>query len=545
MKKILLSCSILACIASFGIPSASSSDEIESIKEKISDLKLDIKNFKQNKADKVETNERLSEINDILSNEVKARKSSGRKLKKLVEDGNNSLKEEIKSIKELVVKSSNIKDIKDIEDIKEKISDLKFDIKNIKKNKADDAETKEKLSEIKNALYKEVKNRKSSGKILNDSLNEEIKARESLDKKLSKSIKDLDVKSSKNTDDISDLKDNVSDLKIDIKYIKQNKADKVETETKLSEINDTLNNEVKDRKYSDKKLKKLVENETKKINNSLKEEIEARKSSDEELSNSIKDNEEEISGLKGDIKNIKKNKADKYEIEKKLAKINDTLSNEVNDRKSSGKKLEKLVENETKKINNSLNEEIKERKLSDKKNKKEISGLKDDITNIKKNKADKDEIEEKLAKINDTLNDEVNCRISSGEILDKKLYKSIKELDKKISDTSDKLNKKVDLAIEGTSLAIAMANLPAVSNEYDHNFSAAYGTFAGSHSLALGLGGHFANDRFNYKLSGAVSTKGNLAVGLGFSINFGKRKQTTIESLLKRIEQLEKISNNK
>ena len=370
MKKILLSCSILACIASFGIPSASSSDEIESIKEKISDLKLDIKNFKQNKADKVETNERLSEINDILSNEVKARKSSGRKLKKLVEDGNNSLKEEIKSIKELVVKSSNIKDIKDIEDIKEKISDLKFDIKNIKKNKADDAETKEKLSEIKNALYKEVKNRKSSGKILNDSLNEEIKARESLDKKLSKSIKDLDVKSSKNTDDISDLKDNVSDLKIDIKYIKQNKADKVETETKLSEINDTLNNEVKDRKYSDKKLKKLVENETKKINNSLKEEIEARKSSDEELSNSIKDNEEEISGLKGDIKNIKKNKADKYEIEKKLAKINDTLSNEVNDRKSSGKKLEKLVENETKKINNSLNEEIKERKLSDKKNKK-------------------------------------------------------------------------------------------------------------------------------------------------------------------------------
>ena len=86
-----------------------------------------------------------------------------------------------------------------------------------------------------------------------------------------------------------------------------------------------------------------------------------------------------------------------------------------------------------------------------------------------------------------------------------------KSIDQKI----DALSKTANHALDGVSLAVAMANLPTVSSEYNHNISVSYGTYAGSHSFALGLSGHIANDRLNYKLSGAINTKGNLAFGVG------------------------------
>lgn len=111
-----------------------------------------------------------------------------------------------------------------------------------------------------------------------------------------------------------------------------------------------------------------------------------------------------------------------------------------------------------------------------------------------------------------------------------------KSIDKKI----DTLSKTANHALDGVSLAVAMANLPTVSSEYNHNISASYGTYAGSHSFALGLSGHIANDRLSYKLSGAVNTKGNLAFGVGVGVNLGKKNQSNKE-LLDRIEKLENL----
>ncbi|WP_288862595.1 YadA C-terminal domain-containing protein [uncultured Sneathia sp.] len=104
----------------------------------------------------------------------------------------------------------------------------------------------------------------------------------------------------------------------------------------------------------------------------------------------------------------------------------------------------------------------------------------------------------------------------------------------------DALSKTANHALDGVSLAVAMANLPTVSSEYNHNISVSYGTYAGSHSFALGLSGHIANDRLNYKLSGAINTKGNLAFGVGVGVNLGKKNQTNKE-LLDRIEKLENL----
>lgn len=104
----------------------------------------------------------------------------------------------------------------------------------------------------------------------------------------------------------------------------------------------------------------------------------------------------------------------------------------------------------------------------------------------------------------------------------------------------DALSKTANHALDGVSLAVAMANLPTVSSEYNHNISASYGTYAGSHSFALGLSGHIANDRLSYKLSGAVNTKGNLAFGVGVGVNLGKKNQSNKE-LLDRIEKLENL----
>lgn len=92
----------------------------------------------------------------------------------------------------------------------------------------------------------------------------------------------------------------------------------------------------------------------------------------------------------------------------------------------------------------------------------------------------------------------------------------------------------------GVSLAVAMANLPTVSSEYNRNISASYGTYAGSHSFALGISGHIDNDRLSYKLSGAVNTKGNIAFGAGVGVNLGKKNQSNKE-LLDRIEKLENL----
>ncbi|MFG5920729.1 YadA C-terminal domain-containing protein [Sneathia vaginalis] len=129
-----------------------------------------------------------------------------------------------------------------------------------------------------------------------------------------------------------------------------------------------------------------------------------------------------------------------------------------------------------------------------------------------------------------------NCHASPSNEAFLYLVNRKKSIDQKI----DALSKTANHALDGVSLAVAMANLPTVSSEYNHNISASYGTYAGSHSFALGLSGHIANDRLSYKLSGAVNTKGNLAFGVGVGVNLGKKNQSNKE-LLDRIEKLENL----
>ena len=132
------------------------------------------------------------------------------------------------------------------------------------------------------------------------------------------------------------------------------------------------------------------------------------------------------------------------------------------------------------------------------------------------------------------LRDRINNRGNAGDT--NLLSENVQKLSKDIQE----VNKTANHALDGVSLAVAMANLPTVSSEYNHNISASYGTYAGSHSFALGLSGHIVNDRLSYKLSGAVNTKGNLAFGVGVGVNLGKKNQTNKE-LLDRIEKLENL----
>ncbi len=86
------------------------------------------------------------------------------------------------------------------------------------------------------------------------------------------------------------------------------------------------------------------------------------------------------------------------------------------------------------------------------------------------------------------------------------------------------IDKKADLAINGISNAIAMANLPQVSSygKYKHMLTAAYGNYGGANAVAIGFSGTTDSRKLTYKVSGAVNTKGNLAFGLGVGVMLGE-----------------------
>ena len=95
----------------------------------------------------------------------------------------------------------------------------------------------------------------------------------------------------------------------------------------------------------------------------------------------------------------------------------------------------------------------------------------------------------------------------------------------------NKANSKADLAIGGVANAIAMSNLPQVTSygKYNHMVTAAMGNFAGQSAFAIGISGTNNNRRIVYKLSGAVNTKGSLAVGAGIGVMLGEKHDFEIE----------------
>ncbi|WP_288771155.1 YadA C-terminal domain-containing protein [uncultured Sneathia sp.] len=108
---------------------------------------------------------------------------------------------------------------------------------------------------------------------------------------------------------------------------------------------------------------------------------------------------------------------------------------------------------------------------------------------------------------------------------------------------------KTDLALNGSAAAIAIGNLGSISSNSNRQFqlSAAYGFFGGKHAVALGFSGISNNDRFTYRLSGAVTGNGNLAFGAGAGILFGEKRNTNAnyEQLKKEIEELRRMINNR
>lgn len=156
-----------------------------------------------------------------------------------------------------------------------------------------------------------------------------------------------------------------------------------------------------------------------------------------------------------------------------------------------------------------------------------------DLTELKK-------VEKYVDVLFEDYDNNINCLHFFNDSTGNNSFLYLVNRKKSIDQKFDALSKTANHALDGVSLAVAMANLPTVSSEYNHNISASYGTYAGSHSFALGLSGHIANDRLSYKLSGAVNTKGNLAFGVGVGVNLGKKNQSNKE-LLDRIEKLENL----
>ncbi|NYV28539.1 YadA-like family protein, partial [Streptobacillus felis] len=76
----------------------------------------------------------------------------------------------------------------------------------------------------------------------------------------------------------------------------------------------------------------------------------------------------------------------------------------------------------------------------------------------------------------------------------------------------------------GVASAVAMANLPQVSNiaGHRHNIAGSYGYYNGEHAFALGLSGLNETGNLVYKASGSLNTKGHVALGAGLGYQFDK-----------------------
>lgn len=139
----------------------------------------------------------------------------------------------------------------------------------IKQNKEAIADNKQAIGENKDAIQSEIADRTKA-------VLAEENARKAADKKHDEAI-------DKNKKAIENLDDKVETHDMAIKALKNNKADKVETEKALNNLNENLNNEVKNRKSADRILKKAIENEEA-----------ARKAADEKHDKGIADNKKAI-----------------------------------------------------------------------------------------------------------------------------------------------------------------------------------------------------------------------------------------------------------
>lgn len=146
-------------------------------------------------------------------------------------------------------------------------------------------------------------------------------------------------------------------------------------------------------------------------------------------------------------------------------------------------------------------------------------------------------LKEKDANIN---RDNENITVINGRD-GKSAYEIWKELDEKNKDKSEKDfieslkpkfdEKKLNKALSGVSNAISLALMPNSNN----GLTMGFGGYENNYSFAIGLSGKL--DKFGYKGGMSVNTKGNIAGGLGISIDFEDEKK---ENIFEEIENLKK-----
>ena len=155
--------------------------DLENTKDKLSDARTDIRYLKQNKADKVETENALNTLTTRIATEETNRKANERILHKNIDEVNAELAKKADKTTVNALKS-------DLENTKDKLSDARTDIRYLKQNKADKVETENALNTLTTRIATEETNRKANERILHKNIQDEISARESADHALSARI---------------------------------------------------------------------------------------------------------------------------------------------------------------------------------------------------------------------------------------------------------------------------------------------------------------------------------------------------------------------
>ena len=138
------------------------------------------------------------------------------------------------------------------------------------------------------------------------------------------------------------------------------------------------------------------------------------------------------------------------------------------------------------------------------------------------------------------VNNFLNDKFKNFSSIDNKVINTLQQGITVVNNKADLALAKSDLALNGISNAVAMANLPQVASygKYKHMLTAAYGNYAGVNALALGLSGTTDSRRITYKISGSVNTKGNLAFGTGIGVMLGEIHDGNIDTPSHVKEQL-------
>lgn len=170
--------------------------------------------------------------------------------------------------------------------------------------------------------------------------------------------------------------------------------------------------------------------------------------------------------------------------------------------------------------------------------------IKSDLSNNKHKKSDKDVfISSKEG--NKTIGN-VKAGVYDNDVVNvsqlKEVKTNVKNITNEVRDIRnkvDKIDKKSSLALGGVSNAIAMANLPQVSENKKFSLATSYGYYGGTHAFAVGFSGINSKKNFMYKLSGSFNSKGNIAFGVGAGVMFGDNNSEHSKTS-KKVEELER-----